>query len=581
MSRRFLSTCFILTILAGLVWFSSHLAALRIFQVDECQNLYMARMFATGHGHEYFTNASLFLLGPLSWICGSAVRSVDAFEMARLIFLGVFWLNLFLIALIAGGRLYSIPTLVALVAAGTLAPLWDYGFEVRHDNLVLTGVLLIWWLVRVKQWGPISYLLTGAIASTMLFIAVKSLAYVLPLSLALLVFPPPRCNSSRWRLGLAWVMGAAIATVLIRIAYGTSGGWEIYLSVFHGVTRYSTGGGGGGSGFPAWSTLGRLVTQTPLLLAAVIAAGIALAASFFRLGKRSLSWEGTLPEFALLLGALAALEVNPTPYPYNLIHVVPYAFLFSFRYLANIKEEIWATPNLLPLFACILVFGHLVPFGLVTQRHLGRLNWRQEKLMNLAEDLTDPTKDRVYDGIGMVPTRLTIHRNWYLHGLNMQNFSDGSGSSVPDMLSARPSAVFIPSYRTDWLSDEDHEFIKQRYVPVSDDFWVLGRVLPAGGGVFQIHYAGRYRISTLKGSDLQDTYELGLKGAVAREDPGTITATLDGMPLCDRPVQLAPGMHNLECATNCQPAVVWVGPRLDRIHRIGPGDHRALFVNWY
>ena len=52
-------------VLAALVWFSSTLAPLRIYQVDECQNLYMARIVATGRASEFFTNASLFLLGPL------------------------------------------------------------------------------------------------------------------------------------------------------------------------------------------------------------------------------------------------------------------------------------------------------------------------------------------------------------------------------------------------------------------------------------------------------------------------------------------------------------------------------------
>ena len=201
--------------------------------------------------------------------------------------------------------------------------------------------------------------------------------------------------------------------------------------------------------------------------------------------------------------------------------------------------------------------------------------------MTLAEDLTEPCHDRVYDGVGMVPTRRSVHFQWYLHSLNIDKFLDGSFASVREMLCARPPSVFIPSYRTDWLGEDDNEFIKDRYVPLADDFWVLGKVLPEGGGTFEIFHPGRYRISTLKGSDLKDTYELGVKGVMIPEDPGTLTATLDGEPLCDKPVQLTVGVHRLECSSNCQPAVVWMGPKLNRVHRIGPGDHRALFVNWY
>src|SRR2546423_327058 len=154
-----------------LVWSSSRLAAVRIYQVDECQNVYMARVLATGQASQFFTNASLFLLGPLSWMAGSAERSADLFANARLLFLGVFWLNLFLLAMIASERLFSGRCLVALIAAATLAPLWDYGFEIRHDNVVLTGVLLIWLAVRARPMGMRSYLLAGAVAVCLLFIA--------------------------------------------------------------------------------------------------------------------------------------------------------------------------------------------------------------------------------------------------------------------------------------------------------------------------------------------------------------------------------------------------------------------------
>src|SRR5258705_3573062 len=86
----------------------------------------------------------------------------------------------------------------------------------------------------------------------------------------------------------------------------------------------------------------------------------------------------------------------------------------------------------------------------------------------------------------MVRPRRSIHFNWYLHSLNIRNFLSGSAPSVREMLVAQPAAVLIRSYRTDWLTQEDQEFIQSRYVPLSDDFWVLGRELPAGGGGVEI-----------------------------------------------------------------------------------------------
>jgi hypothetical protein len=106
-------------------------------------------------------------------------------------------------------------------------------------------------------------------------------------------------------------------------------------------------------------------------------------------------------------------------------------------------------------------------------------------------------------------------------------------------------------------------------------------VLPAGGGDFNIIHGGRYRISTLKGSDLAETYPDNLAGLLAPEDPGTISGKLDGVPLADRPVELATGPHHLSTDGNSQVAIVWIGPRSSRLHRQGRGDHAKLFDNWF
>ncbi len=113
----------------------------------------------------------------------------------------IFWLNLALIALATGERLLSRRGLVALLAAATLAPLWDYGFEIRHDNLLLTGLLLTWCVVRVRPKGPPSYLVAGALAVAMQFTAYKAFVYVIPISLAILVFPSARPQGTPMEAG--------------------------------------------------------------------------------------------------------------------------------------------------------------------------------------------------------------------------------------------------------------------------------------------------------------------------------------------------------------------------------------------
>src|SRR2546427_1781439 len=125
MSSRRILTGALVAFLLVLGGFSVYLAITRIYQVDECQNLYMAMVLASGKASEFFTNGSLFLLGPLSWITRGCTNSENAFAYARFLYLLVFWLNLLLLAAVASGRLWSTQGLIVFAAAATLAPLWD------------------------------------------------------------------------------------------------------------------------------------------------------------------------------------------------------------------------------------------------------------------------------------------------------------------------------------------------------------------------------------------------------------------------------------------------------------------------
>jgi hypothetical protein len=565
--------------LAALMGFSVYLAATRIYQVDECAELIVAKIVATGQAKTYLGSIGL-LQFPLSWAVHGATRSADYYLPARLVMVAIFWLNLVLIAIATGERLISRLGLAALFGAATLAPLWDYGFEIRHDNLLLTGLLLIWCVARVRPKGPPSYLIAGALAVALQFTAHKAFVYVIPLSLAILVFPPPGHKTPRWKLALCWAAGALGMLVALRLfygAYGATGSWDAHRRNLQFVSNVATSNDRFGPGL----ALGRLLGQTPLLLALVAAALVAVAVDLGRRGRSALSWDGSLPE-ALLLGvAFAALIVNPTPFPYNLVNLVPYAFLFAFRYASGLFRQMRDTPALLPVVGSVLVFVHLVPFGIATQRHLDWPNARQTRLMSLAEELTDPIKDPVFDGIGMVLTRPTIDPRSLLHSLSFAGMIKGSGPQVRDMLAAHPATVVIPNYRTDWLPPADHAVIQERYVALADDFWVLGKLLPAGGDTFEIFHPGRYRISSLQGSDLAEERPGGSGRLPAPSDEASFTATLDGVPVSSRPVELTVGKHRIESKPGSQPAVVWVGPKLDRVGRLSQSDHRLLFANWY
>ena len=570
---NYVLVCLLCTGLFGLIWFSHRLAGMRIYQVDECQNVYSARILATGQAENFYLNLSLFHF-PLAWVSRGATRAVDFFGCARFLSLEIFWLNLVLIGLATGERLLSLRGLVALVGAATLAPLWDYGFEIRHDSLILTGLLLTWLVVRVRPGGKHSYLIAGAIAVALEFVAFKALVYTAPLSLAFLVFPPPGHRASRGKLVLSWLAGALGMLLLVRFLYGAAGLWEIYLAGLQRISNASTGG----NRFAPWQTLGRLPAQTPLLLALVAAAMVALALDLRRRGRAGLTWQGNLPEALLFGGAFAGLLLNPVPYPYNLLHLVPFAFLLAFRHASRLWREGLSGQALAPVALSLLIFAHFVPFMAATRRHLDWTNFHQEATISLAEDLTDPSRDRVYDGIGMVPTRPSIDYRWFLHSLNVQGFIKGPGPRVREMLAARPPAVLIQSYRTDWLTDEDHEFIKTRYVPLADDFWVLGTVLPSCTGIFEIVHPGRYQIGWIQDSEKSGTNSAQAK-RITEDQP--FTCKLDGALLSKEVVDLSLGIHQIETTPDRRATVTWLGPRLNRVPQLSARSRLALFINWY
>jgi hypothetical protein len=516
-------------------------------------------------------------MGVLAWLARGASRSVDIFVAARFVMLELFWLNIVLIALATGERLFSRRGLIALVGAATLAPLWDFGFEIRPDNLLLCGVLLMWCVVRLQPKGLQPYVIVGVLTAGLQFVGFGALAFTLPISAAILAFPPNRQPAPRWKLGLAWAAGALGAFVLLRVAYGAAGLWDTYVANL----RMELGSLSAGTRSCPGVALSRLLVQTPLLLAVLAAALITVALDLRRRGRAALSWDGVLPEALLFVVALVALLLNPAPERYRLLLLVPFAYLLAFRYASGLVEEFWSRLALRPVLVALLIFGCFVPFGVATWRHVGWTNYNQEARIRLVEALTDATKDPVYDGVGLVPVRSTIGFYWPLPETNRPSLAATQGIRLRDMLAVHPAAAFIPNNRTDGLPEADRAFIKNRYVPLTDDLWVLGKVLPAGGGTFEIVHAGRYRISSLEGSDLAGTYPEGLAGLLAPMVEGTLSGTLDGAPLTNRPVELTVGTHRIETQAADRPAVVWIGPRQERIGRLGDSDHRLLFMRWY
>ncbi len=399
--------------------------------------MFMARVIQSGQTDLYFVNPALFLLGPLGWIAGAVTSAHDAFFGGRMLFLGVFWLNIFLLVKCTGVSLRTRDGLLVAVAAATLAPVWDYGFEIRHDNLLLTGLLSIWYLGRCVGNRAGSFFAIGALVSVLQFVAFKSFAYSVPVSLYLLVRQATAEPERSKRIVTSWVLGVAsggLACVFVYLAHDL-------LAVLATSTIQFRDSAQSAAAFYPFKTLARPLSQTPLLVAVTTAALISVLSSLFRSPWAALWRDDCAPEGVLLLVAIVALFINPTPFPYNLVNVVPFAFLLAYRHLRTTLDATWPLNRpMLLVGVCVVAFSHFVPFWKATERHLGMTNWRQLALAQTAEEMTDPS-DPVYDAAGMVLTRPSIGRWWYLHSMSMRQIYDGKQASTAEMLASRPAAV--------------------------------------------------------------------------------------------------------------------------------------------
>lgn len=547
--------------IAILFLYSLHLAINRIIQVDEAQNLYMARIIGSGQTDVYFVNPALFLLGPLAWIAESATSAKEVFLSGRLLFAGVFWLNIILMVKCTGSSLRTREGLLATLAAATLAPLWDYGFEIRHDNVLLTGLLLIWLLGRYRGGATLPYFAIGALSAMLQFVAFKAFVFTLPISAYLLFCRAVTHRTPLTKAIAAWASGIVLAGVACVLVYSSLGLLDEFLrnTVALGQSRQSS------ARFLPFDTLSRLLFQTPLLVAIATAGLLLSTLAAARMPKALLDQDSLMPEAVLFSIALGALFINPTPFPYNLITVVPFAFLLAYRFVRQ-TLPLWAADrSLVVLAVSVFAFSHLTPFFHATLRHLDWNNWRQMKLIAAAEAMTDPASDPVYDAAGLVLTRHSIDRWWYLHSLNMRQLYQSQQSPVAVMLERNPAAVLMPNYRFDWLLETDWQFIRAHYLPLADDFWLLGTQLPPGGGEFRTLRSGRYQILAAADTTQAARPEL----------------TIDDRRVSSDIVTLPAGNHSLKTPGEVPVSIVWVGPKLDGLPAIGAGNHGTLFRNWY
>ena len=556
-SRLWPYAVLIVLLLGGGLWLATH----RIFQVDEVQNMHMSWLLTQRDSDNYYNSAEVYMI-PLALVSRLCQTPVAFFITSRIIFFVLFAASLFVtaFALSEHNKFHFAGALFILLSAPIF---WDYGFEVRHDNIVILGMsLMILMLFRaakgsLKQrmfWGGLTggFLLLSSLKSVVLW------APVLGYMIAVQARHDRRAFSRAIAASLA---GFGVSLAIAFSAHGLQGSLLIYIK---GIGDFARTLATGQIRFFDWNYLWRFMTGHPLITlssAAFLLTCSGPVAQRWARGDAFRDDDRRAKELLLLLLGIAFLAVNPTPFPYNYLYIALLASPAAFHLMARALEHPRSAVSILALG---VIAAQGVIWATQTSRHLSYRNDGQNKIVEFLNDYTDQ-KDCVFDGVGLAIYRRGPERVWYLHSLSQPRYLAGDIPSVRDVLTSSVCPVLIESYKWQYMLPEDLAFIRSRYISHGRFIWILGGKVHAGSPgsyAFDIHKDGFYLVSLQPGAP-------------------SSAPTIDGVPMDSHPIHLKKGGHIL--VTDCSLGTVqleWV--KDSSVLRVAiPSISEPIFVNWY
>ena len=525
-----------LLVAAILLLLSVYIAATRVYQVDEAENVYSSWLLASGKFGNYDLYAPIYLFG-LQFLTRLSGSAEGMFLSARLVWVAVFWAILILIALCVSADWKGKRFWRALTIAGFSAPLWTYGLEVRHDGPALVLLLAIWLVLhprRAHQRG--GYFLVGSLFALVYFCAAKDIVYAAPLVLLALLIPHPHGSPSasrRWIQATSGLLSSIALFILLHLSKGTLGQvLKEYQSFLAGVVHTDR--------FAPWALLRAVTQQSPFILVLAILPILTLRKDRVRDHLKN-AWSNGVAELVFIGSIFFGLLINPTPFPYNALPFTAVALAVGLPpFLQWLEQQSPRTPGY-AIGHGLLVCTLGVPWTIQIGHLLEMDNDRQVELMNLAERFTSP-EDRVFDAAGLVPGRGSIQPTWYITFGNAPLFLEDPDRQYESLFRAHPPAVLIPTYRFSYLDAGTQAFLKTHYTPLAGDFWVLGGIYAGAENSWDCILSGRYWVVV---------------------DPqGGSSPMVDGQPVQAGVRTFSQGAHAVSTSPGSHVAIFWLGPNL-------------------
>jgi len=542
----------ILLCLAIILAYASGTIFSRHFQVDELSNTYSSRLLVHEEGRHFVDGCEFYMI-PLGYLISLFDSSELMIKAARFVFFLFFLANL---TLIAYGQPYftsRIGRLLVLIGASLCHLHWTYGFEIRHDVLLLTGNLLLFTLTQQSlknRISPAECLIGGIVFTWTLLAAQKAMVFAIPFTFLLLLSQYPK---NWWRFPLhefkvnilCFILGASCLFLLIIIAVQSSGNMTRFFETYKFFAPSLPSVYSSHVSFSLIKDLIYVASTSPLTLSFSFC--FIIISAWDLLKEPSLQLTPSRITLFYFFWCWAIFLINPQPYPYNLLNLVPFTYIAALDIISRIQfKNIFSQGIFVSLILCTMLICFAARLSSNTYTYIVQSNIYQLAYMRAAEDLTDPQRDTVLDGIGLVSSRMPPDKDWFLHSNNMSLYRQGKRSSFSEIIENNYPPVVITNYRWSWLSKKDIQTLADNYIPLANNFWVLGRKVKEKNGFFDIQRSGRY-ITRLHLTD-QQTGDLLIDNH-----------PLDGVKI----LNFKKGRHSFANVPPEGIVIHWLGPKLD------------------
>jgi hypothetical protein len=445
----------------------------RSYQVDEIEHVHVAyhlqsgrvlyRDFWEGHHPLLYT-----LLTP--WV--DPEKPEESFLRSRLVMAGV------LAATVAASALVAL-CLAGPWAAGTTATLMvihstfvERGIEVRPDCVLACLTMLALAVDASWPWSWSKRLVQGLLVGLGLVATQKGVFLAIGFGLFWLWTGWRR---RRWSDVLAPLAGGAVPLAAMLMLFW---GWGIldeylrYCVVDAGAhaTRVTAEPAAFGP-LPFLMQEGR---RNPVF---VVGALFGLVFWTSRAVGRSSTRRG-LPILAAVVGwaALASLWLNPFPFPYLHVTVIP-----PLACLAGAGLVQWLhfrSRRLMPaLLAALLVLAASTSAPRLVEKAV-QSNLRQIELLGLISAVTDPD-DTVFDLVGLY-FRPDAYPVFTMTGVMMNRYRNGVFPRMIPALIENEAVAAMLNYRTRWLPEQEGRFLAEHFVHYHDNLFIQGTVVELG-----------------------------------------------------------------------------------------------------